>query len=266
MHISCEGDIIANVKLCLNQVKHLVRLDYNCGTVDTAGVAYPVLDLVFMDDTGSDTMLIFDTDMKSMMGADATPSMPAPYNHLMGYSVSVMADGSEIVQKEIAVQVNMLGTNVDTGSIGNMVPDWTTVPCAVSDPSQAHGPGNERLNGTWVRSVLYVGSAPEAPIGFYASTSKRGLLEQQGLPSIPYTAVKGPFFPRPHYAAVWTFDQTKNLWTVKSRKAGEGALPGEIKGDLKAKGDDKGEGDGEGDGEDEGDGEGEGEGDGLGID
>lgn len=263
MYMAYKGDIMADLNVCLNQVKHQVRLDYNCGNFDTAGAAFPVLDLTFIDDTGSDTMLIFDTDMKNMMGGDATPDMPAPYKHLMGYTIATMADGSRQVEKNIALQVNMTGTNVDTGATGDMVPDWKTIVCAVSEPGIVLGQGVRRLNGPWARSMLFVGSAPEVPISFYASSTKSGLLGRQGIPAIPYTAIEGPNFQRPDYGATWTFDQARNLWTVTALTAGRGAMPGEVQGSLDSSGSDtEREGEGEGEGEDED----EREGDDLDID
>lgn len=220
--------MVVDIKLCLNQVNHQVRLDHTISAADSAGVAYPSLDLEFIDDTGCEMMMIYDTDMKIMMGADGGPDEPAPYDHLMGYHGSLLADGRIDVTKVFAAQVNIIGTDEHNGTTSNMVRDWTTIACSVAEPGQGLAQGIERLNGVWVRSMLYVGSAPTKPIPFYASRTKKGLLGRQGLPNLQNTVIPGPIFRRPNYAALWDFDTARNIWTVNPDYTTPGLLPSEV--------------------------------------
>ncbi|KAJ6014988.1 hypothetical protein N7540_009579 [Penicillium herquei] len=112
----------------------LIRLDHTLGVAND-GAAFPEMVMRFTDDTGSSSMVINDTDMYNLMGNDATLEMPAPMNHLMGYTYTILADGSAVAHLVIAVEVSMEGTNPATGQIEEMVTPWTSISCIVHNPT-----------------------------------------------------------------------------------------------------------------------------------
>ena len=107
------------------------------------------MELRFIDDSGAEKMLIYYDDIRVMMGADAEDSN-VPENHLMGYSGSVLADGSISVCRVFAIEVNMNGVDKH-GNTVQMLDNWTTIPCETSEPGQSDADnGVERLNGAWL--------------------------------------------------------------------------------------------------------------------
>ncbi|KAJ5707268.1 hypothetical protein N7488_007069 [Penicillium malachiteum] len=193
-----------------------LRLDQTIKTTAHDGEPYPELTVRFLDDTGCELMTINDGDMRALMGHDATPDMPAPPLHLMGYNVVELADASKGIEKTIAVEVNMEGTNPTTGAEEDMVDPWTSVPCLVNDP----GIRAERLAGPWPRTMLYVASAPEFPSHFYASTTKSGVMRD--LPSVPVKDRVELEFARPTYGVRWVWDAQKNKWSIpRTNQAGQ---------------------------------------------
>ncbi|KAJ5621258.1 hypothetical protein N7528_006041 [Penicillium herquei] len=185
-----------------------LRLDQTIQATAHDGDPYPEMTIRFLDDTGCEIMTINDGDMRALMGHDATPDMPAPRHHLMGYTVVELADASKGIEKTIAVEVTMEGTNPTTGDWEDMVDPWTSVPCLVNDP----GIRVDRLAGPWPRTMLYVASAPEFPSHFYASTTKSGVMRE--LPSIPVGNRVALDFPRPHHGVRWVWDAHKNKWSI----------------------------------------------------
>lgn len=165
---------------------------------DRDGVEFPQLELPFLDDTGASTMVISEDDMLLLMGGDAAYSN-APMDHLMGYDSLRTADGSFVVTKTIAVQVNMYGTN-EYNYQGLMVSDWTTIPCSVID--NTGGNDVERLNGPWFRSMLYVGSAPQFPPTVYAGPNKRSIMARDMIPVVEASRT-GPHFSIPVHGTQW---------------------------------------------------------------
>lgn len=144
-------------------------------------------------------MAITEDDMLLLMGGDAAFSN-APMNHLMGYDGLLVANGSVAIIKTIAVQVNIIGIN-EFGHRGHMVSDWTTIPCSVLD--NTGGNQVERLNGPWLRSMLYVGSAPQFPPTLYAGPNKSSIMARDMIPVVPEEARTAPQFELPTVGVKW---------------------------------------------------------------
>ncbi|KAJ5730256.1 uncharacterized protein N7483_004764 [Penicillium malachiteum] len=188
-----------------------IRLDQSLGDVAANGAPFPEMTFRFADDTGSSSMVIRDEDMRALMGHDAEPDMPAPRNHMMGYDFMTLADGVGIVHKTVAMEVTMEGINQTTGAFEEMVNPWTSISCLVFDRPRGMEPSN-RLAGPWPRAMLYVGSAPEFPGYFYASTTKTGLTRV--LPVVPPEERLEPDFKRPPFRVRWVWDAQRNMWGI----------------------------------------------------
>ncbi|KAJ5721220.1 uncharacterized protein N7483_009154 [Penicillium malachiteum] len=206
----------------------VIRLDQSlsneiAANTDYLGVPFPQLSLKFEDDTGADIMAITNIDQTASMGNDAAISL-APLHRLMGYLVVGQADGSQIVFKTIAVQVNMVGRN-DNGDPQYMLDTWTSVACVVyDDPPPPAPPVSHRLCGPWLRSMFYVASAPEFPPHIYAATTKSALMESSMLRVVLASRITEPEWHRPRYGAGWNFDTTTGKWTPHPIE-GPGRIP-----------------------------------------
>ncbi|KAJ5180205.1 hypothetical protein N7492_003415 [Penicillium capsulatum] len=152
----------------------------------------PEIEMDFLDDTGSRHMHILKHDMLQLMGQNAQHQQ-YPYDQIMGYDVSTLADGRSCFDLCILVEVQMK----DNSPTRNwMTRRWFPVMTTVNlNP----GPGVDRLGGSWLRSTLYTATAPERPGRIYISDTKTALMGM--LPAISQDQAPGPAVSAPSYAA-----------------------------------------------------------------
>lgn len=103
-------------------------------------------ELEFLYDTGSCMMSLFEGDLQTIMGT-STNEPP-----VMGLLASTIADGSTMVGPAIELEVTILDNQ------RRRMTKWVRVQCQVYRGwcSQA----DHRLDGPWLRQMLYTGSAP----------------------------------------------------------------------------------------------------------
>ncbi|KAJ5726022.1 uncharacterized protein N7483_007379 [Penicillium malachiteum] len=194
---------------------------------DYTGMPFPVLLRRFIDDSAADFMTIGEVDMWELMGNEIEVAT-APMGHLMGYSTIALADGRVAVMKILSVEVNMVGFD-ELRRPGLMLPDWTTIPCAVFEtlrPWYHHMllDGAGRLAGPWLRSKFYVGSAPEAPYpSLYAGSDVHDLFSM--LPILPPGNRPGPLFRPPHMGVNWAVQPETGLFVPAPSIGGYRAVP-----------------------------------------
>ncbi|KAJ5613926.1 hypothetical protein N7528_007580 [Penicillium herquei] len=212
------------------EVPMIIRLDTTVGDddvnqLDSTGTPFPTFICRFQDDTGSDFMTIGENDMQELMGSDIWIS-PAPMAHLMGYSTVALADGSSAIVKVISLQVIMHGID-DDGNFGYMHPNWIIVPCGVFDsldPAIAPG-GPSRLAGRFLRSMFYVGSAPNIPYypNLFAGTDRNALLSL--IPNAPAGAAGPPGFRVPLMDVNWGLNPVTGVFEPSMVMGRYGDLP-----------------------------------------
>lgn len=154
----------------------------------------------------------------------------APWDHLMGYNTVQVGDGSFVVEKVVAVELNILGTDRH-GDPVFLKDEWAPAPCMIveADESQAIFAGGLRTGGPFLRSCFYVGSVPQIPPKTYVCTIKRGIRA----PDIPEDKVpRGPPFLVPMQGVTWSFDELKGKWVSAPDPGTEGRKPTDI---IKAK-------------------------------
>ncbi|KAJ5721158.1 uncharacterized protein N7483_009092 [Penicillium malachiteum] len=192
---------------CLN---HTVRLktSNNLHQADFR----PEVDMNFLDDTGSSIMMIFKDDMQKMLGVSDTEIWP--WDHILGYAIHNVANGASVVVLHIAVEVNMVerepGQKASPKFMGER---WTTAACGIHNEfSWERGIGQDiRLNGPFLRTALYTGTAPEvigSKVKMYIAKSRDGLLgkhssnasggDQALMPSVDIQYSVDPDYSRPY--------------------------------------------------------------------
>lgn len=128
-----------------------------------------------MDDSGSDSVVIYFGDIMLLrdMEATATGLAQTLYPPLVGVSRSILSDGSvamffvRMVEAAIFADHNG-GRMTDQGSA------WDLVPCVTRDGYQTNL-ADERIAGLWPRFKLYTGSAPDKTGRLYLTDVKSGL-------------------------------------------------------------------------------------------
>lgn len=174
-------------------------------THDRDGQPFPELERRFSDDTGAAMMIIYNEDMRQLMGHDVDYST-WPTSHLMGFTSMGVADGNVSVIKIICVQANMTGKD-EEGNPALVVDQWHCLPCIVLDDNKEKD--MSRQNGPWLRKLFYVASAPEFPDLFlYAGTTRVDLMAPDVLLIVSETRRAPPCFSRPTEAVNWKLDPT----------------------------------------------------------
>lgn len=103
-------------------------------------------ELEFLYDTGAGMMSLFEGDLQNIMGT----SIQEP--PVMGLNASMIADGSTMVAPVVELEVTILDYQ------RRRMTRWVRVQCQVFRGwcSESH----HRLDGPWLRQMLYTGSAP----------------------------------------------------------------------------------------------------------
>lgn len=169
----------------------------------------PEFEFKYHDDTGAWAMMIYVDDMRKLMGIEANTE-DWPFNHIYGYETTELAGSNEMIVLMIAVEVNMRDRMLPApGAPADVQPKfmrstWETIACQVVPDLNAVVPGEPekaRLNGPWMRSMLYTATAPERPRRTYVSTHKSGIWKKDVLPIIDIENVEKMVFPRPEMRA-----------------------------------------------------------------
>lgn len=126
------------------------------GSMGTIGLALEVA-----DDTGSDSLCIFEDDLHNIVsfsGVSTAPFIASTITQTVGGMVNVI---------EVALDVAYV-----QDSTGRRVTEWGTWPVSILAGS---GLGRIRLGGPFLRSLFYVGSAPALPQTLYNASSAGAL-------------------------------------------------------------------------------------------
>lgn len=158
----------------------------------------------FDDDTGSTHMLIFEEDMRQLMGLNAN-TQAWPWEQIMGYDLCTLADGTEMAALDLLVEVNMYDKRPGAPRRQLMMHDWVPINCSVVPGAHAAG-RNDRLLGNWLRFCLYTATAPEDPPKFFVSTTKTGLIDKSMLSTWKRAPAKGPPLARSYLSARYAVD------------------------------------------------------------
>ncbi|KAJ5829815.1 uncharacterized protein N7525_008068 [Penicillium rubens] len=102
-------------------------------------------DLEFVFDTGASMMTLYEGDIQNIMG---TSTVEPP---VMGLTTASLVDGSTMINPVIEVEVTVLDYQ------RRMMTEWVRVQCNVLRGWRDTG---HRLDGPWLRQVLYTASAP----------------------------------------------------------------------------------------------------------
>lgn len=158
-----------------------------------------------MDDTGSGAMHIWKNDLVAITPKPA-PAWPVfEYYHpaVVGFFDVEDASGGSTIKLAIVVEVNMRAydpRNMNTVR-PYMKPKWDKILCTVDDQNEHdQGAPSVRLNGPWLRHVLYTASAPDNLHKLVVSTHKTGLTKVK---TVDHTKAKPPRFPSPDREALY---------------------------------------------------------------
>lgn len=117
-----------------------------------------VYGIITLNDTGSDILSLFDTDILNLGNFQG-------YNGWLGYTEIGYANGATNIYPRILVQVQLLR---DDNSVWS---DWIQKEAIV----QPQRPGVPRLSGIGIRDVLHLGTAPGNHF-LAVATTKGGLI------------------------------------------------------------------------------------------
>ncbi|OAL75712.1 hypothetical protein A7D00_1312 [Trichophyton violaceum] len=117
------------------------------------------IDVTLLNDTGSNTMTVFDTDITAL-------GIPPTY---MGYGADVLITtaGGTLRRRQISVEIQLLDLQ------GNAVSDWI-LEAGIVTPATA---GVTRLSGNGIRQSLYFATAPGNQ-HLYVAEKKNGIIKQ----------------------------------------------------------------------------------------
>ncbi|WEW56265.1 hypothetical protein PRK78_001707 [Emydomyces testavorans] len=117
------------------------------------------IDITMLNDTGSNTMTIFDTDLTAL-------SIPPTYRGF-GVNIPVATAVGIVLRQQISVEIQMLDSK------GDPVSDWI-LERAIVTPAAT---GAARLSGDGIRQRLYFATAPGNQ-HLYVAEKKNGIVEQ----------------------------------------------------------------------------------------
>ncbi|EGD85244.1 hypothetical protein H112_08975 [Trichophyton rubrum D6] len=117
------------------------------------------IDVTLLNDTGSNTMTVFDTDITAL-------GIPPTY---MGYGADVLITtaGGTLRRRQISVEIQLLDLQ------GNAVSDWI-LEAGIVTPATA---GVTRLSGNGIRQSLYFATAPGNQ-HLYVAEKKNSIIKQ----------------------------------------------------------------------------------------
>ncbi|KAJ5100541.1 hypothetical protein N7456_006593 [Penicillium angulare] len=138
-------------------------------------------ELEFMLDTGSPMMTLYEGDIKTIMGPFAAPLPPTTR------SLMISTSTNDIVRREvIELEVTILDKKKE-----RVVPWWRIE--ATMEPGNWNPAPDQcrtRLDGAWVRYLMYMTSAPDGNLSTYLSTDMHSLL--MDVPEVDPKTRKGP--------------------------------------------------------------------------
>lgn len=106
----------------------------------------------FKDDTGADYMVLYDEDVNRLRTNLQANGVSYPLPRFLRVLVVTLADGSNKAMLVRELEVNMW----DEKERQYMAASWDSIPVVVLP-----GRGTKRLNGPWMRSKFYTGTAPD---------------------------------------------------------------------------------------------------------
>ncbi|KGY15551.1 hypothetical protein PABG_11544 [Paracoccidioides brasiliensis Pb03] len=117
------------------------------------------IDVTMLNDTGSNTLTVFDTDLAAL-------AIPLTY---MGFGarVPIITAGGMVRRQQITVEIQLLDSQ------GNAVSDWILEEGIVTPAAAGVG----RLSGDGIRQSLYFATAPGNQ-HLYVAEKKNGIIEQ----------------------------------------------------------------------------------------
>lgn len=133
----------------------------------------------FLDDTGSETVTIFDDDLDEIMNL-APQGIHVP---VIGEYNMITAEGKSVTHRNIVLQARVIGPGEYA------MTNWYSVRVAIW-PASHKVDVPVRLSGNWWRHVLYVANAPDNRGHLYASTTKQDLCKM--LPDVDFQQAQGP--------------------------------------------------------------------------
>lgn len=115
-----------------------------------------------MHDTGASIMTLFEEDFDKLMGPFRPPQYP--YIPELG-NVRVQTGNGVINRPGIEVEVTLLDAQ------GKRMCQWLRVPCLLKQREMTRS----RVDGPWIRHVLWNGYAPDGNHLFYVANAKSSL-------------------------------------------------------------------------------------------
>lgn len=147
-------------------------------------------------------MQLYQDDVKQLMGIAAN-TQDWPFEQIMGYETTILADGRESVDLLVLLEVNMFDKRTGDPSRQLMMNQWAPVMAVVeAGADQVHQGLTDRLAGSWLRQCLYTATAPQNPGRLYISTTKSALVGRTMLPALDSSLAR-PELTRPKIAANW---------------------------------------------------------------
>lgn len=139
------------------------------------------LPFLFKDDTGSDFMVLYASDLEVLQDAVLHSTGHVDLPPLMGVVDLVFGNGTRNFFYVKCIRANMLD---DEGSY--MCSEWEPMECVIrpgdiNDPKDHCGP---RLIGPWLRRHFYTASNPDGTYNLCVSTHKTGLSRQPAMSAI----------------------------------------------------------------------------------
>ncbi|KAJ5724235.1 hypothetical protein N7488_002270 [Penicillium malachiteum] len=127
-------------------------------------------ELEFAHDTGSSMMTLFRGDIRSLMGPFGPPDDP-PLR--VGWATSFYTLGGNMTRDIVQVEVTILDGNEQ-----RLAP-WTRIQASLLDGNYQPG-ANVRLDGPWLRYMMYYANVPDGNLALYVADTQNNLMA--GLP------------------------------------------------------------------------------------
>ncbi|KAJ5608776.1 hypothetical protein N7528_009343 [Penicillium herquei] len=127
-------------------------------------------ELEFAHDTGASMMTLFRGDIRSLMGPFGPPVDP-PLR--VGWTTSFYTLGGSMSRDIVEVEVTILDGNEQ-----RLAP-WTRIQASLLDGNYQPG-ANVRLDGPWLRYMMYYANVPDGNLALYVADTQNNLMA--GLP------------------------------------------------------------------------------------
>lgn len=191
----------------------------------------PEVEFQFDDDTGCTYMQLFHEDLKQLMGVTAN-TQEWPFEQIMGYGASGLANGTIIVDLNVLLEVNMYDKKAGNPRRQLMMDKWVPIKCTVMQGADQLSLGTtDRLAGSWLRNCLFTATAPENPSQLYISSTKSGLVGKTMLPAVDSSLATRPELLRPNIVAKYTVNAKGVKEPVQGGTLEPGFRGGRILGD-----------------------------------